>query len=437
MIEESFTMATSWGNYPKVQHAKILPLFWRDECIAFDAIDKSFLPYGLGRSYGDSCLNQDGVLLSTSRLNRFMSFDRDNGTLRCEAGVSLADILEVIVPQQWFLPVVPGTKFVTLGGAIANDIHGKNHHSAGTFGRHVLQFELLRSNGERVICSVEQNSELYAATIGGLGLTGLILWAEIKLMPVFSPFLQVEHIKFNDLPQFFELAKDSESQYQYTVAWIDCVAKKPGRGIFMRANHTDIFDDKMLHRNKKLRVPFYFPNFCLNRLSVKYFNQIYYRKQKTECMQRIIHYENFFFPLDNLLNWNRIYGKRGFLQYQCVIPADDQTIMEKILQRIATSGASSFLSVLKTFGDLKSPGMLSFPKSGVTLALDFPNRGEKTLTLLNELDEIVIKYNGKIYPAKDARMLASIFQKSYPLWKTFANYIDNKFSSSFWRRVML
>src|SRR5258705_5813909 len=213
----------SWGRYPKLRppcDVKIVE--WRHEPPNWKSLDRSVLPYGYGRSYGDSCLNEDGTLLDMRGLKLFIEFDQTNGVLRCEAGVTLAEILDLIVPRGWFLPTVPGTKIVSVGGAIANDIHGKNHHSAGTFGRHIRRFELLRSTGECFICSPTENVELYQATIGGLGLTGLILWAEIGLKRVASPFIETEKIRFANVDELFELTAESEHDYEYTVSWIDC-----------------------------------------------------------------------------------------------------------------------------------------------------------------------------------------------------------------------
>lgn len=427
-------MLTSWGQYPKIKHRDTIPLNWRDDVIDFNQ-PGPFLAYGQGRSYGDSCLNEDGVLITTSWLNRFINFNAEKGLLTCEGGATLHDILNHIVPRGWFLPVVPGTQFVSLAGAIANDVHGKNHHCAGTFGCYVQEFELLRSDGQRLRCSKQQNPELFAATIGGLGLTGIITWATIQLKAIHNAWLDCETIKFDSLNSFARLSEQSENDFEYTVAWIDCLARGRnfGRGVFMRANHnTEARTDT--YKGKQISVPITPPNFVLNSLSTKLFNQFYYRKQKDAKSTQ--HYQPFFFPLDSIANWNRIYGKRGFLQYQCVVPNDSkQTAITQILDAISIARQGSFLSVLKTFGDLPSPGMLSFPQAGVTLALDFPNQGQKTLNLLNELDNIVLEHQGRVYPAKDARMSKDAFQCYYPNWQAFAEFIDPKFSSSFWRRV--
>lgn len=424
----------SWGNYPIAHPSSIRHIYWRDQEVAFNEMGNSFLCYAQGKSYGDVCLNENGILLDTKKLNRFISFDSQKGIVRCEAGITFSEILRIIVPQGWFLPVVPGTQFISLGGAIANDIHGKNHHQAGAFGRYVKCFELLKSNGTRLLCSSEHNSDLYKATIGGLGLTGLITWAEIELKSIKNSYLNVEYIKFNHINDFFQLNKSSEKHFTYTVAWLDCASdgRALGRGIFMRANHNEQ-EISLPSSRRSFSIPCYFPNFFLNRYSIKAFNGLYYHKHKS-IKNALLHYQFFFFQLDAIHNWNRIYGKRGFLQYQCIVP-EDKSIINDLLKRIVKSNQGSFLSVLKTFGTVDSPGFLSFPKQGVTLAFDFPNRGQKTLSLLAELDVIVMKNNGRVYPAKDARMSSEAFKSYYPNWADFLKHKDIKFNSNFWRRV--
>ncbi|MCC7449135.1 MAG: FAD-binding oxidoreductase [Anaerolineae bacterium] len=432
----------SWGRYPALKPRRVVPIHWRDDLPDFTKFERPVLAYGYGRSYGDSCLNEDGVLLDPTFMRRFIQFDQENGLLRCEAGVSLAEILDLIVPQGWFLSVVPGTKFISVGGAIANDVHGKNHHVSGTFGLHVTQFELVRSNGEHFICSPTENTELYQATIGGLGLTGLILWAEMKLKRIPSPFIEVEEIRFGSVDEFFEIAEESDQTHEYSVSWIDCLAggRHLGRGIFTRGNFhkADPFSRRFKKPGFKPRVPFDFPPFMLNKLTTKAFNTvIYYRALHRKRVRKIQSYEPFFFPLDIILDWNKGYGKPGFLQYQFVLPIanKDYTVIKDILFRIHKSDVLPFLNVFKTFGDVKSPGMMSFPKPGVTLALDLPYRGAKTLRFLDELDAIIRANGGVLYPAKDARMSPETFRASFPNWQDFTEYIDPKFSSSFWRRV--
>ena len=433
----------SWGRYDEFSgyRHQVQIIAWPSEQLSLNGHSQPILPYGLGRSYGDSCLNDGGVLLDTTRLDRFISFDRQQGLLRCEAGVTVEQIVNLLVLQGWFLPVTPGTKYVTVGGAIANDIHGKNHAAAGTFGCHVCQFELLRSNGERLLCSPTENADWFRATIGGLGLTGLILWAELKLKVIPSPFFEVETIKFRQLEEFFDIAAQSDDAgYEYTVAWLDCLATGAslGRGLFYRGNPAHPPFDHTLHLPKKRRItiPFNAPNFALNTLSARAFNTLYYQQQRGRLKRKLMYYEPFFYPLDAVAKWNRIYGQRGFFQYQFVVPYhDNYQAIKTIIRKIAGSGTLPFLNVFKTFGDLRSPGMLSFPRKGVTLAIDFPNKGQPTLDLMEELDQIVKANGGVVYPAKDSRMSAASFQTFYPQWKEFSRYVDPNFSSSFWRRV--
>ncbi|MBX3062241.1 MAG: FAD-binding oxidoreductase [Anaerolineae bacterium] len=428
----------SWGRYPKTQPHGVKAVFWQEETSNFDSIEGSVLPYGYGRSYGDSCLNDGGTLIDMTGLRRFISFDEETGLLRCEAGVMLADILEVFIPRGWFLPVTPGTKFISIGGAIANDVHGKNHHVGGTFGRHVTQFELLRSNGERLICSRESNSELFAATIGGLGLTGLITWAEFRLRRIPGPFIAKEQIRFRTIDEFFDVSAAMDERYEYTVSWVDCFASgsRLGRGYVQAGNH-DRLQPTPSHQPKAkslLTIPMDAPSFTVNKLTVLAVNIGY------SLLGRVPHklqsWEPFFYPLDMIKQWNKLYGPAGFLQYQLVVPfTHNQQAIKTVLKRVVDSGDASPVSVLKTFGNLKSPGMLSFPRHGITLSLDFQFRGERTLKLLNELDAIVRDSDGALYPAKDARMAARDFQTFFPRWREFSQYVDPKFSSNFWRRV--
>ncbi len=431
------TVFQSWGRIPSVRQDTFFPK-WRNT-LAIGDRDSLLLPYGRGRSYGDSCLNDGQTICVTSRLNHFIHFDREQGILRCESGVGLDEILQLVVPYGWFLTVTPGTRYITVGGAIANDVHGKNHHLAGTFGCHVTAFELLRTTGERLCCSVTENAPMFRATIGGLGLTGLITWAEIRLKKITTSFIDSETIRFENLAEFFVLSEESDRDWEYTVAWIDCLAQNTslGRGLFMRGRHSEQLMLKSGNtRGRRLSIPVNAPGFLLNQYTIRLFNEIYYHKNRKKQCASHAHYEPFFYPLDSIDNWNRMYGRRGFYQYQCVIPlADGQAIIAALLTTIAVSGMGSFLSVLKRFGDIASPGMLSFPRQGVTLALDFPNYGDKVLALFEQLDNLVMDANGAVYPAKDARMSAEAFQHYFPQWRDFSRYRDPGMSSSFWRRV--
>lgn len=430
----SLPQPASWGRYPRVRQ-EVRVLQDRFELPRFDS-DKTHLPCGLGRSYGDSGLNDGGVVFSSRRLDHHLSFDVEQGIIECEAGVSFDEILRVIVPKGWFLPVTPGTRFVTVGGAIANDVHGKNHHRAGSFGCHLIEFELLRSDGRVLRCSPTSNADWFAATVGGLGLTGLIRTARLRLVRIPGPSIQGEVIRFGRLDEFFKLSRESDITHEYTVAWIDCLAsgERLGRGLFTRGNPAPRIESAP--GRSWLKIPFTPPLSLVNGLSLRAFNELYYRRQLSERVSHSWHYQPFFYPLDGISEWNRLYGPHGFLQYQCVVPPQHaQASIAEMLARIAHSGQGSFLAVLKTFGNTPSPGMLSFARPGATLALDFPNLGMRTLNLLEQLDKITRAAGGAVYPAKDARMSAESFQQYFPYCKAFEAFIDPTFSSSFWRRV--
>jgi FAD/FMN-containing dehydrogenase len=427
----------SWGRYPKTAHQHVHKPAWNDQIteILQSAAPGYLLPFGLGRSYGDSCLNTGRELIDCRRLNRILGFDQTLGMIRCEGGVSFADIIDVCLPKGWFLPVTPGTRFVTVGGAIANDVHGKNHHCAGTFGAHVRQIGLHRSDDGLVICNTEQNSDMLHATIGGLGLTGVIAWADVQLKQVAGPWIDAETIPFESLTAFLDLSRDSNESFEYSVAWLDCFAGKNPRGLFFRGNHAADRGEEF-HPKHGVKLPFTMPSWVLNRYSIKGFNAAYYKIHATKKSAAVVPYEPFFYPLDSVRQWNLMYGKRGFLQYQCVLPEGKLEAFEELLERIAQSGMGSFLGVMKQFGTAPAAGMLSFPRPGFTIALDFAMRGERTLKLMQSLDEVVQQSGGALYPGKDARMSPAMFEASFPHWRAFVPYIDPKMSSSFWRRVM-
>ncbi|WP_312992928.1 FAD-binding oxidoreductase [Chryseobacterium flavum] len=417
---------TNWGNFPVVEKEM------RSED-SFKKIKEFVLSHneviarGNGRCYGDASLGE--TIFSTKKLNKFIGFDRLNGIIECESGVLLSEVLEIAVPQGYFLYVTPGTKFVSVGGAIASDVHGKNHHAEGCFSEYVIEFKLMTENGEIIICSRDENSEKFWATIGGMGLTGIILTAKFKLKNIESAYIRQESIKAENLDEIFRLFDESEN-WTYTVAWIDCLqkGKNIGRSILMRGEHA--FQHELpqnlaknpLRLKKKLQptVPFYFPGFVLNALTVKIFNWLYYKKQTKKEVKNFIDYETFFYPLDAINEWNKIYGKSGFIQYQMVIPKEaGKEGMKKILETIAKSGNGSFLAVLKLFGKNNPEAYNSFPVEGYTLALDF-KVNPKLKKLVDELDGIVQEFGGRIYLTKDSMSRSSL-----------TNYLKNIRNSKF------
>ena len=441
----------SWGRVVRAPHRVARPSGRAEAAAALAALPpgETLLACGMGRSYGDSGLNPGHCLIDMRGVDRFIAFDPDTGILECEAGVTLADILRLLdrrnePGRSWFLPVTPGTKFVTIGGAIANDVHGKNHHGAGCFGNHVLSLELLRSDGTVRRCAPDGNAELFAATIGGLGLTGLILSARLQLKPVPGPWLESEDIRYTDLNAFHDLAEESVADWEYTVAWIDCLARgsQLGRGIFTRSRHTaDGPAGGSAKANgaafePRFSMPAELPNVALNHLSISAFNALYWRKAPPRPARRVLPWDPVFYPLDAIGQWNRMYGRRGFYQYQCAIPkATARDAVRELMRTIAAAGEASFLAVLKTLGDRASPGMMSFPMPGATLALDLPNNGPRTHDLLNRLERITGEAGGRVYPAKDGAVSSGAFRRGYPRLGEFARHIDPRFSSGFWRRV--
>lgn len=430
----------SWGrypDYPQVGH----PVQWRDGLQSVwsrvAGASGTTLAYGNGRSYGDCCLAASDQVVHTRPLNRFIAADWETGVLRAEAGTTLDEILQVAVPRGWMLPVTPGTKYVTLGGAVANDVHGKNHHVRGTFGCHVRCFALLRSDRTPFECSPETNAEFFAATIGGLGLTGVIAWVEIQLMPIRSSRISVISTRFENLDEFFSLSEELDSKHEYSVAWIDCLSRGAalGRGIFMVGDHAET-GGLELPVKKKRTVPITPPISLINPLTLRAFNTLYYNRQQRKTVRSEVDYDSYFYPLDSLLEWHRIYGKRGFQQYQCVLPqARSRDAMHAILEAIGKCGTGSFLAVLKRCGDALSPGLMSFPMEGASLALDFPQHDETNRSLFEQLDAVVREAGGRIYPAKDAHMSAADFQTAYPQWRRLEALRDPALMSRFWQRT--
>lgn len=430
----------SWGRYPHAPQ-KAHAVAWRDAAqgvwyeVARDA--GTTLAYGNGRSYGDSCLAASGQVIHTRPLDRLIAADWDRGVLRAESGVTLEQVLDVAVPRGWMLPVTPGTKYVTLGGAVANDVHGKNHHVRGTFGKHVKRFGLERSDGAYFECAPDSKPELFAATIGGLGLTGLITWVEIQLTPIRSSLIDVTSIRFANLDEFFALSEQLDPLHEYSVAWIDCQSRGAslGRGIFMVGDHAN--DGPLeVERRRKITVPFTLPVPLFNRLTLHALNEAYYRRHPNAEKRSRVSYDAYFYPLDSLLEWNRIYGRAGFQQYQCVVPtATARDATRSILDAIAASGTGSFLAVLKRCGAIASPGLLSFPIEGTSLALDFPQREELNVRLFARIDSIVREAGGRLYPAKDAHMSGADFRAAYPKWQQVEALRDPALMSRFWERT--
>jgi len=396
--------------------------------------------YGNGRSYGDVCLNPNGNVWHTTGLNKFISFDESTGRLVCETGVLLRDIQRLLVPRGWMLPVTPGTQLITVGGAIANDVHGKNHHVFGSFGDHVVALTLAKTSGEVCELNWTQTPQAMRATVGGLGLTGVMVSAELQLRRVTSPWLHTQTLPYQGLSTFFELADSSEAEWEHTVSWVDCLSGQTTRGIFMRANpmsDTELEPRADLQPTKPLTMPWVPPVSLVNGLSLKPFNWAYYQLQAMKQGDGVAHYEPFSYPLDNVLHWNRMYGLRGFYQYQCVVPREvGPQAVQAMLDAIADSGEGSFLAVLKTFGQRQAKGLLSFPQPGVTFALDFPNRGARTLKLFERLDAIVREAKGRLYMAKDARMPRDLFESGYPNLAEFLTHRDPGISSAMSRRLM-
>lgn len=411
---------SNWGNYP-VAEAEVRSFGTPGEAIQVMQSSSELIPRGLGRCYGDSSLSSN--ILSTLKYNRFLEFDRENGILHCQSGVSLEEVLAVVVPAGFFLPVTPGTKYVTLGGAVAADVHGKNHHSEGSFSAHVLDLNLLAPNGQLYHCSREENADLFWATCGGMGLTGLVLDVRFRLKRIETAYIVEEATKVKNVDALYELFEGS-MKFTYSVAWIDCLARgnSLGRGVLYNGEHALKSDlQKAKHREnplvlapkRKIALPFKLPSFTINPLTVKVLNGMVYGKAKRGVHRHIVDYDAYFYPLDGILHWNRAYGKKGFAQYQFAIPpATSYDGMVRILKEISSARQPSFLSVLKYFGKGEN-GPLAFPMEGYMLALDFPIT-QRLFPFLDRLDEIVMECGGRIYLTKDSRMKPEVLQKGYP-----------------------
>jgi len=428
-----------WGRYPQRPQTAV-PCHWKDQIQGLlTEHSPGLLPFGNGRSYGDSCLATNDRVLHTRPLDRFIEADWETGRVVAQPGVLLDEIIHLALPRGWFLPVTPGTRFITLGGAIANDVHGKNHHHAGTFGRHIRRLGLVRSDrDEPLTCSLNEHPELFRATIAGLGLTGVINWAELQLRPVRSAAITTRTLPFPDLDTFFELSAEHDETHEYAVAWVDCAARGRalGRGLYMLGDHAED-GDLSLPRSRQRRFPVDPPLSLVNRWSVRLFNSLYFRRGHGRDAPHRVSYQPYFFPLDAILEWNRVYGRRGFQQFQCLLPEPAaRDALRAILESIADSGSGSPLAVLKRCGDRPSPGLISFPAPGITLALDFPNSQRLTHRTLPRLDAIVREAGGRLYPAKDAHMSGSDFRAGYPDWERLETLRDPALMSQFWERVL-
>ncbi len=429
-----------WGRFPNHPQASV-SVPWRQDLPGALAdlthTANTTLPFGNGRSYGDSCLAASDRVLFMRPLDRVIQADWTRGVVVVEPGMILGELLAVTIPNGWFLRVVPGTQFATVGGAIANDVHGKNHHRQGTFGCHVSKLGLLRSDEGFLSCSPNTNQALFAATIGGLGLTGVICWAELQLQSIRATKIKSITQRFDNIDEFFALADELDPLHEFSVAWVDCAAKgaSTGRGVYMAGDFAEE-GGLVLSKRSTLSVPFMPPFSLVNRVSLRAFNEAYWRSFPRPQKRHLSTFESFFFPLDRILNWNLMYGPHGFQQYQCVVPPDVAVSSVKaLLGAISDSGAGSFLAVLKQFGEYRSPGLLSFPRPGVTLALDFPNQRHRTEGLFQRLDAIVREADGRIYPAKDAHMNAADFRRAYPQWEELDSLRDPGLNSRFWQRV--
>lgn len=438
---------SGWGCYPISEAYVERPERYSDLGVP----SKATLARGLGRSYGDAALNADGTVVLMERLNRFLSFDETSGVLRAEAGTTLEEILDFFVPRGWFLPVTPGTKYATLGGCIAADVHGKNHHQDGTFGAHISEIELLTAIGSKRKCSPKEDPDLFWATVGGMGLTGIITEATLKLIPIETAFIKVRHYAAKNLDEILDLMNDKSKDDKYSVAWIDCLSTGAdfGRSILMTGHHAmckelpvSIKEPLSIKPCNKHAVPFNMPSWLLNPWTVKAFNALVYKYQGAKTEPFLTDYESYFYPLDSLTHWNRLYGKKGFLQYQFVVPSGHANIsLRVLLEELTQSRRVSFLAVLKKFGT-EGNGTLSFPQEGYTLALDIPISDPELFPFLDHLDELVLKYEGRLYLAKDSRMKPETFKAMYPRypkWLQVKSLCDPtwKFSSDLSRRLQM
>lgn len=432
----------NWSKYPEIESD--MRSFTAPDKLPFD---KHFIPRGNGRCYGDASLHSQ--IISTLNHNKALFFDTENGVFTCQSGMTLDRALEIIVPKGWFLPVTPGTKFITVGGAVASDVHGKNHHFEGSFSNHIFSFDLLDNNNQIITCSKNSHPELFETTCGGMGLTGIILNVTFQLKKIESAYIKQQSIKAKNLEELIELFEENQ-HVTYSVSWIDCLqkGKNKGRGLLNLGEHAKANeltkkaqkDPFVIHPPTKFSMPMDLPSFSINKLTVKAFNTLYYNKQRSKVKEFVSHYDPFFYPLDAILEWNRVYGKKGFLQYQFVLPLETSSRgLHLILDKIRAYGQASPLVVLKLFG--KQDDFISFPMEGYTLALDFPIR-KGLFEFLTLIDNIILDLGGRLYLTKDARMAPETFDKGYANAKAFKERIkeynpDNKFASDQSERLNL
>ncbi|MCW3465705.1 FAD-binding oxidoreductase [Chitinophaga nivalis] len=435
----------NWGNYPAIASEESA-FTQEDQLRNFVGSHHRIIARGNGRCYGDASLSAQSI--SMLKYDKVLAFDTTNGILEVQAGVTLDQLLDIIVPQGWFLPVTPGTKYITIGGAVASDVHGKNHHVDGAFSRHIIEMDVITGEDNTLCCSQTEHADLFWATCGGMGLTGIITRVKFRLKKIATAYIRQTQLKARNLEEVIRLF-DEYKHYTYSMAWIDCLQQGDtfGRSILIVGEHATPEElsprqqqaPLTLPAKRKLVVPFNLPSFVLNTFTVKAFNWLYYHKNYKREMHKVIPYEPFFYPLDAILHWNRGYGKAGFVQYQFVLPLEKKDGLVAILQKISEKGWGSFLAVLKVFGN--QDDLISFPMEGYTLALDFPVR-KGLLPFLDELDEIVLQYGGRLYLSKDARMKQEVFWKSYPNAQRFADIVqqynaDSKFASIQSERLLL
>lgn len=438
---------SNWGNYPVSSCFAARP----EQYAQIGSIDEVTIARGLGRNYSDAALNTDHHVILMERLNRLRSFDEKTGILVAEAGVSLEEILQIFIPRGWFIPVTPGTKFVTLGGCIASDVHGKNHPSQGSFSRCVQEMEIITADGVRTRCSPSTSSELFWATVGGMGLTGIISEVTIQMVPINTAYLKAQYHSAKTFDELLEHYEKAFLTSEHVVAWIDCLATGAefGRGIVMEASHatlqdlpSTLSDPLQMPKRRKIKVPFYMPSFAINEWSIKKFNNLYYKQMCKKPADEIVDFESFLYPLDSLLDWNKCYGKRGFIQYQFVIPTEQsRQTMRQILEMVTTSGYPGCLGVLKRFGQ-QGNGYLSFAMPGDTLAIDFPIIDKGLFAFLDQLDKIVLDAGGRVSLSKDMRMSAQSFHLMYPRlteWQNIKASVDplNRLQSDLSRRLQM